>query len=314
MNERLPVAVAVIRNARGEVLISRRAAGTHQGGRWEYPGGKLEPGENGYQALVREIHEELGLIVEQARPLIRIPHDYPDRAVLLDVWLVEAYRGEPSPREGQPLRWVAPEALPAIDFPAANRPINSALRLPDCYAITPEPAGGDAFLRAVERTLAGGVRLLQLRAPSLPLADYRALAREVQALCAAARARLLLNAGPEMVEAVGAAGVHLNARRLAALESRPLEAGRWCAASCHDAAGLVRAAALGLDFAVLSPVQPTLSHPQAPVLGWTRFAALVEAAPLPVYALGGMTRADLEPARAAGAQGIAAIRALWQGD
>lgn len=303
------VAVAVVTNARGKVLISLRHAHAHQGGLWEFPGGKVEAGETVLQALRRELHEELGIDVRAARPLIRIPHHYPDKSVLLDVWRVTAYAGEAQGREGQPLQWVAPQRLPEFAFPAANRPIAAAVRLPDRYLITPEP--GADFLARLDSAFAAGLRLVQLRAKRLSARDYAELAR---AVCARARphaAEVLLNADPALVAEVGAAGVHLSAQRLRGLERRPLPAGVWVAASCHDADELAQAARIGCDFVVLGPVQPTASHPGTPPLGWAALRTLTETSALPVYALGGMTPADLDTAWQAGAQGIAAIRALW---
>lgn len=303
------VVAAVIANAHGEVLISRRHAHAHQGGLWEFPGGKLEAGEDVRTALARELHEELGIDVVEARPLMRIPHRYPDKAVLLDVWRVDAFRGEPHGREGQPVQWVAPERLRDFAFPAANRPIVTATRLPDRYLITPEP--GPGFLERLERAFAAGIRLVQLRAKSL---DERAYADLARAVCVRAQARnvqVLLNADPGLVAEVGADGVHLNARRLMALSQRPLSNEYWVAASCHNAQELEQAARIGCDFAVLGPVQPTASHPGAAHLGWAGLHALCDSCTLPVYALGGMTVGDLEAAWRAGAQGIAAIRGLW---
>jgi 8-oxo-dGTP diphosphatase len=125
---RVHVAVAVIRDAAERVLISRRAERSHQGGLWEFPGGKVEPGESLVAALARELGEELGIGVAAAEPLLEVHHDYVDKAVLLDVWLVREFRGEARGLEGQPLRWVTLAELDAYDFPAANRPIVEALQ------------------------------------------------------------------------------------------------------------------------------------------------------------------------------------------
>lgn len=303
------VAAAVIVNARGEVLISRRHAQAHQGGLWEFPGGKVEAGETALQALRRELHEELGIDLRSARPLIRIPHDYPDKSVLLDVWQVTAFDGEAHGREGQPVQWVPPRRLRDFAFPAANQPIIAAARLPERYLITPEP--GENFLARVEQACTAGIRLLQLRATSLPESEYLRLAREVCARAHRHGAEVLLNADPAIVAAAGADGVHLPAWRLRALDRRPLPAGLWVAASCHAADELAQAVRIGCDFAVVGPVLPTASHPGAPHLGWEALRALTEASAVPVYALGGLREADLAAAWQAGAQGIAAIRGLW---
>ena len=127
MSQPIHVAVAVIRNARNDILISRRHADSHQGGLWEFPGGKLKRGESLQQALERELREELGIEIGAIRPLLEIEHDYGDRRVLLDVWLVQEFSGEARGLEGQPLNWVAPAELANYAFPAANRPILEAI-------------------------------------------------------------------------------------------------------------------------------------------------------------------------------------------
>lgn len=309
----LVVAVALV-DADGRVLLTQRPPGKKLAGMWEFPGGKVEAGEEVYAALTRELHEELGIDVTAARPLIRIPYRYPDKAVLLDVWRVTDFVGEPHGREGQPVRWVPPERLAGFDFPAANRPIVTAARLPDRYLITPEPgrdaAGKDFFVR-LERAFSAGIRLVQLRAKTFDDSAYTELARTVCAHARSRGAQVLLNADPARVLEVGAAGVHLDTRRLMACVQRPLPDDFWVAASCHDAEELAQAVRIGCDFVVLGPVQPTASHPGAAHLDWSGLQALCERAPLPVYALGGMAVTDLDAAWRAGAQGIAAIRGLW---
>ncbi|TNF39204.1 MAG: 8-oxo-dGTP diphosphatase MutT, partial [Gammaproteobacteria bacterium] len=121
------VAVAVVTNANGEVLLSLRPAHVHQGGLWEFPGGKVEHDESLLDALRREIREELGIYVENALPLMRICHKYPDKSVLLDVCCINSYNGVPQGLEGQQIRWVKIEQLDPADFPAANKNIIRAL-------------------------------------------------------------------------------------------------------------------------------------------------------------------------------------------
>ena len=123
----LHVAVGVLTAADGQVLIARRAAKAHQGGLWEFPGGKVEPGESVQQALAREFAEELGVAVQATQPLLLQPFDYGDKAVLLDVHRITDWSGEPRGLEGQPLAWVAPAALEDYTFPAANQRILRAL-------------------------------------------------------------------------------------------------------------------------------------------------------------------------------------------
>jgi 8-oxo-dGTP diphosphatase len=122
------VAVGVIRNARGEVLVARRHDHLHQGGLWEFPGGKIHAGESSHEALCRELVEELDIRVETAAPLIDIEHHYPDKSVRLEVWSVGAFHGTPRGLQGQPLAWLSPAALDPAQFPAANAAIIEALR------------------------------------------------------------------------------------------------------------------------------------------------------------------------------------------
>lgn len=289
----------------------------HQGGLWEFPGGKLEPGEDTLAALERELQEELGVEVLSARPLIRIPYRYPDRQVLLDVWRVDSYAGSVHGREGQEIRWVALDALADFEFPPPNRPIITALRLPDSYLITPEPgdpANWPQFLATLEKALQRGLSLVQLRGKQLDDAALRELAPSVRDLCRRYGAGLLLNGTPQLAASLGMDGVQLGSSALLRYRQRPSEArGLMLGASCHTAEELAHACAMGADFALLSPVMPTRSHPGMLPLGWEKFAELTAASTIPVYALGGMTAADIPLAWGKGGQGVAAISGLWWG-
>lgn len=311
MNDPVHVAVAVLRDPQGRVLISRRLAGSHMAGAWEFPGGKVEPGEDVPAALGRELREELGVRVDRAVPLIRVRHDYPDRSVLLDAWEVEEYRGEPAGLEGQPLAWVDAGDLPHRGLVAADRPIIGAVRLPATYLITPPEIGETrTFLARLARAIEAGARLVQLRLPGMSADALGSLAPQVIRTCHDSGARVLLNGDPATACRLGFDGVHLRAARLSTLDARPRGLA-WVGASCHDATGLAQASVAGADFALLSPVRRTPSHPEAKPLGWARLEALCEEANMPVYALGGMTPADAARARTAGAQGVAGIRGFW---
>jgi 8-oxo-dGTP diphosphatase len=312
----LHVVAAVIENGRGKVLLTRRHDHLHQGGLWEFPGGKVEAGEEVFATLKRELLEELAIEPVDAHPLIRIPYSYPDRKVLLDVWRVSLYRGEPHGAEGQPLVWAEKGALADYAFPAANRPIIRAAQLPSSYLITPQPGEEwewPDFLDGLRQSLQAGVELLQLRAPDLNQDGYLKLARQVVACCREYGARILLNGDAALLEQCDADGIHLNSRRLLACTHRPVADDKFLAASCHSLEELRQAERIGADFAVLSPVKMTASHPAARPLGWHRFHCLSERCAIPLYALGGMRQADLPDAWRHGAQGIAAIRALWAG-
>lgn len=307
------VVAAAIVNHQGQVLLSRRHVHAHQGGLWEFPGGKVEAGEDVSAALSRELHEELGIHIKNTRPLIAVEHVYPDLEVLLDVFLVDAWQGTPSGREQQVIEWVDVRALRKRDFPAANLPVVHALELPGYYLVTPDPAqAGDDFLLQLENSLQNATGMIQFRAPSLSIADYRQMAADVIALCRQQGIRVLVNTDVDLAAALGADGVHLNSKRLLACDERPLPSDSLVAASCHNAMEIEKAMSIGADFVVLSPVKRTRSHPQAAPLGWQQFAALCRESTVPVYALGGLAREDLEQAWQHGAQGIAGISTFWQ--
>lgn len=306
-------AAAIISRDSRQVLIARRPSNVDQGGLWEFPGGKLAPYETGFEALKRELHEELGVEIQRAQPLIRVHHEYPDKHILLDVWQILAFAGEPFGREGQAVRWVAMDELHSYPFPAANLPILRAVMLPTEYLISDEEDDDEVFLIKLGRALReDGIRLVQLRAKNLEPDAYLVRAEKALGLCREYDARLLLNGEPELLQSIDADGVHLTSERLMSLERRPLAESKWLSASTHDRVQLDQAARIGCDFVTLSPLRTTPSHPEVDPLGWHDFQQLVETAAMPVFALGGMTRHDANHARAVGAQGIASIRDFWK--
>lgn len=305
------VAAGVLYDDRGRVLVQRRPDHAHVGGTWEFPGGKADAGEGRSAALARELREELGVEVREARPLIQVRHAYPEKTVSLDVWRVVRFDGTPQPLEGQPLKWVAPESLSTLKMPPADRPIVNAVRLPDtCLVTADEPRDETAFLERLEARLSGGVKLVQLRVKRGRRATER-LTRAAAAACGRHGAWLVLNGDPEDALNWGAHGVHLAARGLRQYGERPIPRDVWLSAACHDREELSRAARLEADFVLVSPVKPTTSHPGAATLGLAGFSDLCREAPMPVYALGGMTAQDLEAVWHAGGQGVAGIGGFW---
>ncbi|MCO7243475.1 MAG: Nudix family hydrolase [Pseudomonadota bacterium] len=306
-------AAAMISADQKHVLIARRPSNVDHGGLWEFPGGKLAPYETGLEGLKRELHEELGVEIVRAQPLIRVHHEYPDKHILLDVWQVHEFAGEPFGREGQAVRWVPMNELVNYPFPAANLPILRAVMLPTEYLITGEEPDDERFASLLERALReDSIRLVQLRAKSLDDAAYVARAERALKLCREYGAKLLLNGEPTLLDQVDADGIHLTSARLMQLDRRPIAENKWLSASTHDQKQLSQAAVLGCDFVTLSPLRTTPSHPEVAPMGWHDFQQLVERAGMPVFALGGMTRFDANHARAVGAQGIASIRDFWK--
>lgn len=311
MSEVVDVAAAILVRPDGAVLLAQRPAGKVYGGWWEFPGGKVEPGEAPSHALARELHEELGVEVEQAFPWVTRVHAYDHATVRLHFFRVLRWRGAPQGREGQAFAWQRLDAMSVGPVLPANGPVLKGLALPVEYAISNAAEVGTAvFLAALARRLAGGLRLVQLREKTLPRERLRALGGAVLELARPYAAVVLINGDEALARELGAHGVHLPANELAARTARPEF--EWVGASIHSLPALRQAEALGADFVALGPVQPTASHPGAPPLGWEGFARVARGAGLPVFAIGGLRRGDLETAWAHGAHGIAMIRGAWE--
>jgi 8-oxo-dGTP diphosphatase len=304
------VAAAVLHRPDGTFLLAQRPSDKIWAGYWEFPGGKVEAGESAYDALVRELHEELGIEVLTAYPWITRVFTYPHATVRLSFFRVTEWRGELYPHEGQQFSWQLVTDVKVTPVLPANAPILRALELPALYAISNAgELGVEEFLSRLQVQLDAGLRLIQLREKNLTPDALFELAIRTVAMAHAAGAKVLINGDVALAQAIGADGVHLTSVQLDQLTERPPVA--WCSASCHTAEELSRAQVLGCDFAMLSPVLPTKSHPGAEHLGWARFSALAAGSSIPVYALGGLTREDMSTAWQRGAHGIALLRQAW---
>jgi 8-oxo-dGTP diphosphatase len=314
--KRVDVAAAVLRRSDGSVLLGQRAEGTFYPGYWEFPGGKVEPGETPAQALVRELAEELEIAVapEDVLPWVVREHVYPHAQVCLHFFRVQRWAGEPRARVHAALAWVKPPQQTVAPMLPANGPVWKFLALPQQMLVSGVAVlleAGEPLAAAFERqeealacARAQGPVLVQVREPA---ALAEALVRRLRPQLGA-EDLLVVNGEVDAAQALGT-GLHLPQRRLEALSGRPELP--WVGASVHGAAALRRAEALGLDYAVLGPVRPTRSHPGAAALGWQGFEEIARGAAIPVYAIGGLGPADLEDARRAGAHGVAGIRAWW---
>ena len=311
------VAAAVLQRPDNSFLLAQRPPDKIWAGYWEFPGGKIEPGETPCHALVRELREELGITVTTAYPWLTRVYTYPHATVRLNFFRVTAWSGELHPHEGQVFSWQSPLShgggrgqVSVSPLLPANAPILRALSLPTLYAISNVQELGEAeFMRRLEAALNNGLRLAQLREKGYSREALRELALKMLPLLRRHDARLIINADIELCREIGADGVQLNGVQLAGLRERP--AVEWCAASCHNAEELRRAEALGCDFALLSPVLATQSHRGAAHLGWESFAAIAAGSSIPVYALGGLTQADMQTAWQHGAHGISLLRQAW---
>ena len=312
MSRVIHVAVGVVVKDDGSILIAKRPAKAHQGGLWEFPGGKIETGETLFDALKRELFEELAINVLETEPLIKIRHDYGDKIVLLDVQKVIRFSGEPHGNEGQPIQWIDPVQLINYEFPAANVPIITAINLPRRLLITGEFNGRDNFISRLERALNNGIKLVQLRVKEVE--NFLSLTDDVIKMCNHHSASLLLNTSPELFSKISAkknVGLHLNSMNLLACDNRPVAKNILLSSSCHNQIEIDHAQKIGVDFICLSPVLETSSHVGLQGMGWSDFSHMLENAVIPAYALGGMKEQHLADALEHGAQGIAAISEWW---
>lgn len=325
MKKIVHVAVGVIFDSQKNILIAKRSDDQHQGGLWEFPGGKVETGETVQQALVRELNEEVGIQCspDLMTPLIQIPFHYPDKSVYLDVWSVfESNTGDfkkAHGKEGQPIVWASLDELAGYEFPAANKAILNALILPELVAITP-----DANAVEIQSFVTGCLKLgiesrpgiIHLRAPLLKQDEFIELAKALYPKCLQAGVKLIWNCPLEWFEAAVsdyADGLHLSVKNLEAfsdIKERPVADHVWLSASVHNQTELEQAQQLGVDYVLVSPVKQTSSHPKAKPLSGIELKAILDQSRVPAYGLGGLNINNVSEVKELGMQGIAGITAF----
>jgi 8-oxo-dGTP diphosphatase len=310
---RIAVVAAVLQQPDGRFLLAQRPQGKVYAGYWEFPGGKVEPGESPLQALQRELHEELGIEVIEAYPWLIREFDYEHADVRLHFFRVRGWHGELHGREAQAFAWQRIDAIDVSPLLPANGPILNALAIPETYGVTGFAASEQAqALSVVDAALQRGLRLIQVRGKDWPADAFADYARAIVIRAHAASARVLINGDAELAQRCGADGVHLTSLQLQTLTSRPPLP--LVGASCHSAEELRCAEAAGADFAVMGPVLTTPTHPDASLLGWAGFAGAVAGNRIPVFALGGLREADRAQSLISGAHGLAMIRGAWMPD
>ncbi len=320
------VAVAVLIKPDGSFLLSSRPKGKPYAGFWEFPGGKIEPGEWVRDALLRELREELNVVIDQCTPWFTFMMVYPHATVRLQTWRVTRWhdvdeRGMTG-LEGQQFQWQQLQGISVTPTLPGCAPIFRALSLPTTCLISNAAEMGEKEylqqLRAVwgkkaanaarnNEFVAGAGGLIQVREKQMSDQQRREFATAVVAIGREFNAVVMINSEIELAHAVAADGVHLTGSQLHTLAVRPEF--QWVGASAHSRADLLRAAELKCDFVVLGNVQATATHPGRVPLGWKKFADMVDGTPLPVFAIGGLTPDDLAPAVQHGAHGIAMQRA-----
>lgn len=308
MTPAITVVAAIIRGVDGRICLSKRPDHKHQGGRWEFPGGKVEAGESKARALARELDEELGMTQASSTPFMSIAHQYPDIHVTLHFREVRQWQGEPQGQEGQEVAWFTLSQLADLSFPAANQPVVTALQLPEQLLILPPSFSLKSTLKDIEQ-LDGAVQGLYLRT-LLDSVDKHTALLAIAERCHQQGVRFWVKDNAELALSLNAYGLHLSSPSLMASQQRPLFPG-IVSAACHSAAQLDHAETLGLNMALVSPVKATPSHADAQPLGWQGLAERVQGRALACYALGGMSPDDLDQARTAGAIGVAGIGQFW---
>ena len=312
MNTRIHVVVGILYNRnRDKILITKRTSKQFLSGYWEFPGGKVKNNESSFSALSREFFEELGISLKSAKRLIKINHDYPGEKVLLDVWEIYEWEGEPTNLENQEINWPDKNNLFKYKFPEANKHIIQTLYLPDIYGISEESYKDYSHLFSVVRNyFNSGLKIFQLR---LSFERNNVSRENIEELYEEAKrnaAKLILNGVASDIEYFTVHGIHLKSKELLKYNNRPISGDYILGVSCHNEVELERAEKLCVNYAFISPVSATRSHPSKIPLGWSNFKQLAEQANFPVYALGGMSFADLKEAKENGAYGIAMISAI----
>jgi 8-oxo-dGTP diphosphatase len=346
--KRIDVAVAVLQRDNGDVLWCSRPEGKPYAGYWEFPGGKVEPNESVWQALVREIDEELGITVQAGGPWMLVEHDYPHAKVRLHLMRVWKWHGEPVAREQQRFQW-APSLLGAANIQPilpATEPLLRKLALPRVMLLTQiELYCLEEFVQRLHSTLSSAktanaaMPLVQFREKNLsPQAQIEAVAAVWDALQCYGAPMVVNSAckiacewaanqattSLERLDSESASyntsldkqylqrpGVHWTEHDLTTIAQQTIDVQRMNTASVHGAAGLNKAHELGIDAAVLGTVLPSLSHPGGPTLGWSGFMSIASQARLPVYGIGGLTTGDLQVAAEHAAHGVAVMRTAW---
>lgn len=310
MKPRIDVAVAVVFNAAGQVLWGCRPEGKPYAGYWEFPGGKVEPDETVWQALVRELKEELDITALEGGPWFRIEHDYEHANVRLHLYRVWHFEGTPKSLEQQPFTWASLDSSDLSPILPATEPLLPKLAQPTVMALSNYEAGFEACAERLERGL-NATKLpvyVQFREKTLSGDALIQAFEHCYGLCQKTGQAMLLNSDTwvnlrEHLDALPCP-LHLTQAHLLSGQFQDLQ----CAgASVHDAGSLRIAFDRGLSYAVLGAVKQTTSHPEQSGLGWERFLEITQAARLPVFAIGGLAGYDISDARLHGAHGIAML-------
>lgn len=307
MSTLIHVAVGVMYNANGQVMIAKRPEGVHQGGKLEFPGGKVEPNETVQMALVREFEEELGVCIDSQtlKPLICLTHHYAEKSVKLDVWEIHKFNGEPVGKEGQLIEWMNIQDLQPSAFPDANVAIITALRLPKTLMVTPNLNLHDANIVLPDLIRQADTSHCVVRLPQLNVEEYRTVWMSLKQ--ANPNKTLIIHQHVSLALELNEP-LHVRADQLRALDESGIKKIACFSASVHGIEEQIQAQKLGACFTVFGSVKTTPTHEGKDGLGWEVLSDVSSQANIPVYAIGGMSRDDIPTAIDNGAQGVAGIR------
>ena len=304
-------AAAVIQRQDGFLLMAQRPPGRGWSGWWEFPGGKIEENESPFEALQRELKEEINISANDATLWFERSYIYPDKKVYIYFFKVTDWTGEITSCENQLLDWQNPSYPSVAPILPTNLFVLKSILLPPVYAITNIAEMGETlFFERLKIKLEEGLKMIQVREKNLPYQDVKRIAQKILDLAKPYQAKVLVNENEKLALDIGADGVHYPSDSLSQLKQRPNFS--ICSTSCHNLEELMMAQDLNMSFAVLSPIQKTESHPTIDPVGWDFFSECANKLDIPIYALGGMTQETLATSWRYGGHGIAMQRAIWK--
>jgi 8-oxo-dGTP diphosphatase len=300
--------VGVLRNSKQQILIAKRQAHQFMSGFWELPGGKIEEHESDQEAIIRELKEELGVIVTELSIHQTMAYQYTDRIIELGIYNINQYQQVPTGVEGQEIAWSNIDNLQNFNLlPTMTAFINS-ITLPNKYWISPSSNHqSDEWMRKFDEKLKQGISLIQLRSKTKLAVEF---IKDLYSKCQQHNVKLLLNTTDKSFDETYCDGWHLTTNEMLKLNSRPCADDKLLSASTHSLDEALKAQEMGADFVVISPVQATQTHPDTVPIGWEAAQEVVNKLNIPVYFLGGMTLNDLDKTLEIGAQGIAGVSAF----